>query len=171
MLLPRTRLRWTRDKTASSEECGAGDGNRTHGSSLGSLGITIIRRPLPPDSSRLSQTQANASAAICDLTDRRRVMQGHSRGMRSIEGRGSYCLGQGEALCRAPDVAARIPARRDPLKLLVHTDRSRARRWHACSAESPPAMPCANYRRELPGYHLSHATFLNWSRPPAHGSA
>ena len=24
---------------------GAGDGNRTHGSSLGSLGITIIRRP------------------------------------------------------------------------------------------------------------------------------
>jgi hypothetical protein len=25
---------------------GAGDGNRTHGSSLGSLGITIIRRPL-----------------------------------------------------------------------------------------------------------------------------
>src|ERR1019366_2437978 len=28
-------------------EGGAGDGNRTHGSSLGSLGITIIRRPLP----------------------------------------------------------------------------------------------------------------------------
>jgi hypothetical protein len=27
-------------------ESGAGDGNRTHGSSLGSLGITIIRRPL-----------------------------------------------------------------------------------------------------------------------------
>jgi hypothetical protein len=26
-------------------ESGAGDGNRTHGSSLGSLGITIIRRP------------------------------------------------------------------------------------------------------------------------------
>jgi hypothetical protein len=26
-------------------EDGAGDGNRTHGSSLGSLGITIIRRP------------------------------------------------------------------------------------------------------------------------------
>jgi hypothetical protein len=33
--------------------CGAGDGNRTHGSSLGSLGITIIRRPRrEPDCSR-----------------------------------------------------------------------------------------------------------------------
>ena len=29
----------------SQPEDGAGDGNRTHGSSLGSLGITIIRRP------------------------------------------------------------------------------------------------------------------------------
>ena len=26
-------------------KCGAGDGNRTHGTSLGSWGITIIRRP------------------------------------------------------------------------------------------------------------------------------
>src|ERR1700719_1603464 len=31
---------------------GAGDGNRTHGSSLGSLGITIIRRPLKAQTSR-----------------------------------------------------------------------------------------------------------------------
>ena len=28
------------------EKFGAGDGNRTHGTSLGSWGITIIRRPL-----------------------------------------------------------------------------------------------------------------------------
>jgi hypothetical protein len=40
-------------------ESGAGDGNRTHGSSLGSLGITIIRRPLEADSSRVIVDQAN----------------------------------------------------------------------------------------------------------------
>jgi hypothetical protein len=32
--------------TRQTTKSGAGDGNRTHGSSLGSLGITIIRRPL-----------------------------------------------------------------------------------------------------------------------------
>src|ERR1700721_1385459 len=38
---------------------GAGDGNRTHGSSLGSLGITIIRRPPKLDSKRLTEVSAN----------------------------------------------------------------------------------------------------------------
>jgi hypothetical protein len=38
---------------------GAGDGNRTHGSSLGSLGITIIRRPRQGDSSRPRERMAN----------------------------------------------------------------------------------------------------------------
>src|SRR3984957_10210418 len=38
---------------------GAGDGNRTHGSSLGSLGITIIRRPRKLDSKRLTEVSAN----------------------------------------------------------------------------------------------------------------
>src|SRR5580693_8481344 len=41
---------------------GAGDGNRTHGSSLGSLGITIIRRPRKLDSMRLAEVSANPSA-------------------------------------------------------------------------------------------------------------
>jgi hypothetical protein len=35
-------------------EGGAGDGNRTHGSSLGSLGITIIRRPRRADHNSLA---------------------------------------------------------------------------------------------------------------------
>jgi hypothetical protein len=43
-------------------ESGAGDGNRTHGSSLGSLGITIIRRPRKLDSMRLAEVSANPSA-------------------------------------------------------------------------------------------------------------
>src|ERR1700722_15605224 len=34
-------------ETRQTTKSGAGDGNRTHGSSLGSLGITIIRRPPP----------------------------------------------------------------------------------------------------------------------------
>ena len=43
-------------------EIGAGDGNRTHGSSLGSLGITIIRRPRRVDSMRPDEGSANRPA-------------------------------------------------------------------------------------------------------------
>jgi hypothetical protein len=45
--------------THQAIKSGAGDGNRTHGSSLGSLGITIIRRPRNSDSSRPRERMAN----------------------------------------------------------------------------------------------------------------
>ena len=45
-------------------EIGAGDGNRTHGSSLGSLGITIIRRPRSRDSMRVTQRPAQYRVAL-----------------------------------------------------------------------------------------------------------
>jgi hypothetical protein len=44
-------------------EDGAGDGNRTHGSSLGSLGITIIRRPPPLHCSPMLMRAAITSVA------------------------------------------------------------------------------------------------------------
>ena len=45
---------------------GAGDGNRTHGSSLGSLGITIIRRPPPRQCIRAAHRRANPRRASRD---------------------------------------------------------------------------------------------------------
>src|SRR5580704_9585030 len=56
-------------------QSGAGDGNRTHGSSLGSLGITIIRRPRSVDSSRPRERMANSwvrkakGATVAPLAD------------------------------------------------------------------------------------------------------
>jgi hypothetical protein len=51
--------------TRQATKSGAGDGNRTHGSSLGSLGITIIRRPL--------------EATILDALTRRKQIGGRKR--------------------------------------------------------------------------------------------
>ena len=45
-------------------ESGAGDGNRTHGSSLGSLGITIIRRPPPRHCSPMLMRAAITAYAV-----------------------------------------------------------------------------------------------------------
>src|ERR1700722_1062945 len=48
-------------------ENGAGDGNRTHGSSLGSLGITIIRRPLQLDCNHVPGGPANRASAMAPV--------------------------------------------------------------------------------------------------------
>jgi hypothetical protein len=61
---------------------GAGDGNRTHGSSLGSLGITIIRRPPPRHCSPMLVRAAITRAAAPYPLERcygRSTASAHSR--------------------------------------------------------------------------------------------
>ena len=62
--------------------CGAGDGNRTHGTSLGSLGITIIRRPLWAGGCILSAVAARFNPRRAGDIVRRGKEGGQVRGFR-----------------------------------------------------------------------------------------
>jgi hypothetical protein len=61
-------------------ENGAGDGNRTHGSSLGSLGITIIRRPPPAHCSPMVMRAAITRAFVRDVPHAGKFTYGATRG-------------------------------------------------------------------------------------------